>query len=340
MIDDLKLLTDREVQQFIVTGYTIAQADYTPGFHASIYDQIESVFDAEGNLGNNILPRIPDIGRIFDHPNVKGAITSLLGPGYVLNPHRHCHLNPPGKKGQNWHKDCYVYDHNLRHPRFDWLLAFYYPQETTADMGPSAILPGTQIYKTISSTRPAETEEDALSICGPAGTVALIHFDSWHRASENVSRKNRYMLKFQFARTAPHAAPAWDHQSRVWSPGISDPQPRVSSDVWDWLCGEETEDTDPPGERVDVLARLLQSDCEPERLRAAYDLAALGEDGIAVLTSTLREQSLATIEETTAQTPDNAHGTNPTPTPAALALSSVGKQAVRPVIQLLGDEDW
>jgi HEAT repeat protein len=126
----------------------------------------------------------------------------------------------------------------------------------------------------------------------------------------------------------------------VWAPGIPDPQPRVSSDVWDWLCSEETEDTDPPDERKDVLARLLQSECEPERLRAAYDLAALGEEGIAVLISTLREQSLATIEVTTAQTPDNAHGTNPTPTPAALALSSVGKQAVRPVIQLLGDEDW
>ena len=45
----------------------------------------------------------------------------LLGPDYQLNPHRHCHLNPPGSKGQTWHKDCYVFDHNMRQPRFHWL---------------------------------------------------------------------------------------------------------------------------------------------------------------------------------------------------------------------------
>ena len=187
MADSIQLLSDEEVQRFIVDGCLTVQADYPPSFHAGIRDQIEAVFAEEGNPGNNILPRVPQIGRVFEHPNVQGALTSLLGPDYILNPHRHCHLNPPGRQGQQWHKDCYVYDHNLRHPRFYWVLAFYFPQDTTEDMGPSGVLPGMQMYKTISDVDPEKTQEEARAFCGPAGTVALIHFDSWHRATENVS---------------------------------------------------------------------------------------------------------------------------------------------------------
>ena len=98
MADSIQLLSDEEVQRFIVDGCLTVQADYPPSFHASIRDQIEAVFAEEGNPGNNILPRVPQIGRVFEHPNVQGALTSLLGPDYILNPHRHCHLNPPGRQ--------------------------------------------------------------------------------------------------------------------------------------------------------------------------------------------------------------------------------------------------
>ena len=175
MTDREFLLDDAEVQRFIVDGYLTVHADYSARFHDAIYQQIESVFEQEGNPGNNILPRVPQLQHVFEHPAVKGALTSLLGPGYILNPHRHCHLNPPGRKGQRWHKDCYVYDHNLRHPRFSWLLAFYYPQDTTEDMGPSGVLPGSQMYKSLSDVDPAKTQEKAQALCGPAGTVALVH---------------------------------------------------------------------------------------------------------------------------------------------------------------------
>ena len=73
-----------------------------------------------------------------------------------MNPHRHCHLNPPGGKGQSWHKDCYVFDHNLRHARFRWVMAFYYPQDTTPDMGPTGVLPGQQWYRKISVAEDAQ----------------------------------------------------------------------------------------------------------------------------------------------------------------------------------------
>ena len=340
MADPMRLLNDEEVQRFIVDGCMTVHADYPPSFHANIYDQIETVFEKEGNPGNNILPRIPQIGQVFEHPNVKGTLTSLLGPGYILNPHRHCHLNPPGRNGQRWHKDCYVYDHNLRHPRFYWLLAFYFPQDTTEDMGPSGVLPGMQIYKTISDVDPAQTKEKARAFCGPAGTVALIHFDSWHRATENVSNKNRYMLKFQFARTREPQKPTWDHQSRAWSPGIEDRHPAISQDVWNWMCGNVKKERETPESNLKNLIRVLKNGSECDRLDAAYKLAEFGAKAVPELIAAMREETLATIEETEAKTPDNAHGTNPTSGCAALSLANIGEPAVSALTEILSDNHW
>jgi HEAT repeat protein len=340
MADPMRLLTDGEVQRFIVDGCMTVHADYPPSFHANIYDQIETVFEKEGNPGNNILPRIPQIGQVFEHPNVKGALTSLLGPGYILNPHRHCHLNPPGRNGQRWHKDCYVYDHNLRHPKFYWLLAFYFPQDTTEDMGPSGVLPGMQIYKTISDVNPAQTQEKARAFCGPAGTVALIHFDSWHRATENISNKNRYMLKFQFARTQEPQKPTWNHQSRAWSPGIEDRHPAVSKDVWDWMCGNAQKERETSESNLKNLIPILKNRSESERLDAAYKLAEFGAKAVPELIAAMREETLATIDETEAKTPDNAHGTNPTSGCAALSLATIGEPAVAALTETLSDNHW
>ena len=335
-MSQLKLLTDEQVQQFIVNGYLTVHADYPLSFHEGVRQQIDEVLEDEGNPGNNILPRIPAIGRVFEHPAVAGALTSLLGPGYNLNPHRHCHLNRPGSKGQKWHKDCYVYDHNLRHPRFYWVLAFYYPQDTTPDMGPSGLLPRTQFYRTISDPDPTQTREEEAGICGPAGTVALIHFDAWHRAIQNSSDRNRYMLKFQFARMREPSAPTWDHQSTAWAPGIDTPNPEVSRDVWDWLRGRSQRDG------AEGVAAASAGNCTSEaaRLEEAYQLAVTGAPAVPELVAAMRQQTLAAIEETTAKTADNAHGTNPTPGPAATALTAVGSAAIPALADAVRDEHW
>ena len=341
MADQLNLLCDEQVQQFIVNGYINVRADYPEPFHQEVYQQIETVFEEEGNLGNNILPRIPQIGQVYEHPNVKGALTSLLGPGYIMNPHRHCHLNPPGRKGQSWHKDCYVYDHNVRHPRFYWVLGFYYPQDTTEHMGATGILPGKHMYKQISNPVPSKTEETELKLCGPAGTVALVHFDVWHRATENVSDKNRYMLKFQFARGQEPLEPAWDHHRRVWAPGIDDAHSEISQDVWHWMCGEKGGSVK-AGDDAQVVELMSQfSDgSETGRLKNAYQLAELGLPAVSALVAAMREETLATLDETEAKTADNAHGTNPTIGIAAHALSVMGEVAVPALADVLNDEHW
>ena len=106
------------IRDFIASGFTQVHADNLSEVHRTIYEKLEEVYEKEGNPGNNILPRIPEIQEVFDHPNVQSALTSLLGPGYTMHPHRHGHLNVPSSRGQNWHKDDYIFDQNVRHHRF------------------------------------------------------------------------------------------------------------------------------------------------------------------------------------------------------------------------------
>ena len=83
-----------------------------------------------------------------------------------------------------------------------------------------------------------------------------------------------------------------------------------------------------------------EGDSEAARLEAAYRLAATGGPAVSELIAAMREQTLAALEETTAKTPDNAHGTNPTPGPAATALTAAGAAALPALIDTLEDSHW
>ena len=216
MVDKAYLLNPEEIRDFIVNGYIQIQADFPTNLHEGIYQQIEEVLAKEGNPGNNLLPRIPEIQQVYEHPKVCGALTSLLGPDYLMHPHRYCHLNSPGSDGQTWHKDDYVFDQKVRHHRFRWVMAFYYPQDVTEDMGPTGVLPGKQYYNTVSDTNPTQSTEQAKALCGKAGTVTIVNFDSWHRAIANRSDKKRYMLKFQFTRMGEPSQPLQGNGHTNW----------------------------------------------------------------------------------------------------------------------------
>ncbi len=90
---------------------------------------------------------------------IKGALVSILGKEFGMHPHRAVHLSKPGKKEQLWHrvrnkkpfnltlKDSFWgYRLPLRYPLPWMVMAMYYPQKTTLQMGPTGIKPGTQYY--------------------------------------------------------------------------------------------------------------------------------------------------------------------------------------------------
>src|SRR5437867_3697159 len=115
MTERIRLLSAEQMRDFIVNGYVTVQTDFPAEFHAKIYQQAETIFATTGNPLNEIYPKIPELGELFAHPAVRGVLTSLLGLGYIMHPHRHCHLNPPGKAAQRPHKDSYEDDENVRH---------------------------------------------------------------------------------------------------------------------------------------------------------------------------------------------------------------------------------
>jgi hypothetical protein len=56
------------------------------------------------------------------------------------------HAKPAGSGGQSYHKDGFFPGggHGLRYHRPEYVLFFYYPQDTTETMGPTEILPQSQ----------------------------------------------------------------------------------------------------------------------------------------------------------------------------------------------------
>ena len=339
--DTDNLLDDRALAEFISHGYTLIQTDQPPAFHQDVCLQLDKIYAEEGNPGNNILPRLPQVGQVFASAPVRGALTSLLGAGYSMHPHRYCHLNRPGTEGQGWHKDDYVFDQNVRHHRFRWVMAFYYPQDVTPDMGATGIMPGRQFHLSISSSDAAQSTEQELKLCGPAGTVALVNFDVWHRATANTSANNRYMLKFQFLRMAEPSTPSWNNQAASWPQVADDAHPGLSADVWNWMRGKP-DSTAVEGTEADMVPLLAgrHDDDEDRRLHAVYAFGAAGEQAIPALLGALRKQACGLLEADLNGTPGSPQGSNPAELSAAYALAAVGQAAVVPLVHELRHADW
>ena len=138
------LLSDEQMQQFLRDGFVTVRLDVPDTFHQYIRSQMDDLLAHEPNPGNNLLPRIPEIRRVLEDPTVRGALMSLLGEDYYMQPHRHPHYNHPQSEGQKMHQDGgRRWSHRTRR-----LLVFYYPQDTPMEIGPTGIVPGSHYYCT------------------------------------------------------------------------------------------------------------------------------------------------------------------------------------------------
>ena len=344
-------LTDAQMRDFIVNGYITIKTELPRSVHETIYRKTQELTAKEGNLGNNILPRVPELQAVFEDPTVRGAFTSILGENYVMHSHRHPHQNRPHSDGQGFHKDSYWGYQKVRHHCPRWAMAFYYPQDSPLEIGPSAVLPGTQYY----NTRITEGNDGELALSGEAGTIAVIHFDLWHRAMANLTDKTRYMMKFQFIRLDAPEAPEWNVTDPHWqSEDINPATPAHQGTwrhVWNWMAGESNGRSTSPtngnltkhieslsahdpsirshaadelgtlgesaAEAVPHLIKALHDDYEPVCLNAAYALGAIGEPSVSQLIEVLSAENGATRRM------------------AAYALAAVGTPAVSALSEAL-----
>jgi GNAT superfamily N-acetyltransferase len=279
VLDSKFLLTDEQMLQFITKGYLVLNNEIPESLHKSVMSTIYHVLHEEGNPGNNILPRVPEIQHFFDTPLVRGALTSVLGPDFYMHPHRHCHYNRPKEQtpgGGKWHKDG-IWSSNRSHRPW-WAMIFYYTHDIKEDLGPTAIMPGTQYYEKFLGDR-----GETLLPTGKAGTMVLVHFDLWHRASLNISDLDRYMLKFQFVRLKEPQSPSWNHQNEalIVPEGLPVQHLNLWQDIWDWLrCKREPfqDKLDQPNSfQVSQLREKLRSEHADIRANAADELGLMGE---------------------------------------------------------------
>lgn len=319
MTDQAFRLNDAQMAQFIAHGYITITPDLPRALHDEIFAKHEEVFAKEGNPGNNLLPRIPLVRQIFEHPSVVGALKSVVGEDYYLQPHRHPHHNVAHSKGQSMHQDGGKrWSHRTR-----YLLAFYYPQDTPLERGPSGIVPGSHYFNTPEGAK----IEQEMPLVTPAGTVTIVNYDLWHRAMPNLSEEHRYMVKFLFARMSEPQFATWNNEQAAW-PGSA---PVLKGDAaelqamyahaWHWQRGDGIKTPDFSSDRSPAeLLTLLATDDEREGIAAAYDLAAHGGEAVSGLLELLTVESEMTRRH------------------AAYALSAIGGPAVDGLVVALEHE--
>lgn len=245
------LLTDAQVMRFVNYGYHLVEPDLPPGLNESIYEACSRL---EQNPGNGIYDAVPALREVYEHPMVRGALVSLLGEDMQMNAHRHLHTTPANHlRSQTWHQD----GTNVRHHQIRTVLAMYYPQDVTAENGPTVVLPGSHFRNAPTDRMATYTNiRGQVFLNVKAGTVAITHYDIWHAATLNRSDRPRHMLKFLFDRKAEPLQPSWNHDP-IHGPKIAKgmvsemvgPPTGYTSDLykewelrremWEWLMGQD-----------------------------------------------------------------------------------------------------
>ena len=204
-MDNQFLLSDGEVAEFIVNGYHIVEPELPAGLNESIAAQLDAL---DHNPGDAITEAVPELWQVLDHPQVKGALVSLLGHDYEVQSHRHWHCKQPNSGHMNWHQDGL----NNRDTLINRFLGLYYPTDITPDMGPTVIVPGTQ-FRNAPTDRMAHYTNirGQVPLVVKAGTIAFTHYDMWHGTAANRSDRKRHMIKFLFRRTRDNEQPSWNH---------------------------------------------------------------------------------------------------------------------------------
>ncbi len=219
------LLTTREMSQFAAEGYLRFEAlvpDEINGraveemgqLHPSKLQRIlgQAVESAEIEQPASLTPLSEcyedstGIGDMLRLPEVRGIITSLVGPNPTFD-HDFVHFLPAESKyGQQLHMDAIV---DSDDPSFDIQL-FYFPREVKPGEGGTRFVPGSHLRvvraEGLSRYQRILGEQQ---FAGPAGTLLVAHHGLWHCGLPNPSPNDRWMYKIRLNPRIPQVR-LWD----------------------------------------------------------------------------------------------------------------------------------
>ena len=362
----MQLLTDEQVRQFIVDGCIKLNPDVDPTIHTKIDTKIRFSTENEFPAGNNVLSRVPEIWQILRAPNIRGALTSLLGPNYYVHPHRAIHTSRPvedrdvdyspnhnappmGKgsmAGSGWHQDAQSPLSRARHHTPKYLIAFYFPHRTPELMGPTRFQAGSYLF-----SEPHEPTGVVLPEEVAEGTFMLLHFDTVHAGWPNRTDHARYMIKIVFTRTEYPRIATWRNQDPNWVK----PAARIAEVnldpaweyMWHWMRGEERKHTNGGFD-----FNFLNSLDEEQRMRSLYhgvtdtEIQQLINQLRSLANQGMHERRKAVTNDGKTIPRDHVIGQERRWNEraivfddAAYALASSGEAAVGPLIELLQNTD-
>ena len=323
-------LNDAQMGRYIRDGYVMLETGLPREFHEELFRKTDEVFEKEGNPGNNLVPRLPDVGRVLGDPALAGALASILGDDYFMEPHRHCHYNAPGSTGQELHKDSFT----RRRHRTRRVLAFYYPQDTTEDMGPTAVVPGSHYYNT---SEGALADGGEVLVTVKAGAVVIANYDIWHRGTANRSNRPRYMMKFLAARMSEPGGSS----SNGGRAAAVDGERHVAMrrHMWSWHSGMADGNGAASGGSVDRLADVVATGPERDAIDAAYELGEAGGAAVPGLIELLDDDSGREWWEQKSSS-IKGRGLTSASANASYGLTTAGRSAVPALIDRTKDAQW
>jgi hypothetical protein len=314
------LLSDEQVQRFVADGYLQIQLEDDDGIsHRAIHREAWRLWQSSGEafgagVGNDIYPAIPQLGNVMSSPRVAGALASLLGEGYTMEPHRQMHNsteNTPPRGQQDLHKDTQRGKPPNHLPRSCFV--FYFPAGCTEEMGPTELIPGSHFLSvddqdwSVISNAPAMLGPNVISTKLTSAVhqpfAVISHQAMIHRGCARLTDEDedmapwRPMMKFIFSRGS-ECAPRWDHHPESVRPFAEFATeaalvPAMEA-TWDWLLDQEPHSRVaelPSQQEVDALladltAQNIKAD-EAMRVRASYSLGRFAQRGSDVALSAL-----------------------------------------------------
>lgn len=242
----LPTMTDHDVLEFCRNGYILLNNIVPSETNKRVSDFLDK---HNGVFPGEILDEQYFINDVLLNPHLVGFIRSLLGANFALPVMMVNHRGVGVKKvNGGWHQDaCSIVDP----PMLPYLQVFYYPQDVSLEMGPTAVVPGTHLIKANEIGHFGNIRNQVFTVA-PAGSIFITAYPIWHRATEKTVPAIRNLLKWIYWRTVPPVRdwtrdPGFDPDLAHYAVsnsgserlivGHTEPFPWSVAKLFYWLCG-------------------------------------------------------------------------------------------------------
>jgi Phytanoyl-CoA dioxygenase (PhyH) len=254
-VPETELLDVEQVMKFACDGFVRLDRVVPEDLNRQVLGELDAY---EGN-GFKYWDTSLAIRKVFQLPQLCGALRSLMGPDPIYN-HSFVHIVPARHpQAQDWHADSII---DTRPLTFD-VLVMYFPGDTPREMGPTLVLPGSHLrdirFGSIAHYRNIVGQQH---LACSAGTVFITHSDIWHCAQPNSTDRRRYMFKMRLQLAPGREQRGWFNTEGYDNPDVLE---RIFTTHQPWFGAEHRE------EQIQ-RAKLWRYLCGSDRVDAAHGM--------------------------------------------------------------------